>query len=199
MSGLLSDSSDDETLVTACKSGNLKAFELIIKRHQRMLFNVAFRITGVYEDASDIVQDSMIAAWQKIGTFRGDSKLSTWLTAIVVNHSRNYRSKEHNNQKYEAYSLNSPLHEGDGDERAEPPSPSLSALDELQEGELQNCLKHCVELLTVEYREVLVLRDMQEMTYQEVAVALKLHEGTVKSRLFRARDAVKDCMKKALG
>jgi RNA polymerase sigma-70 factor (ECF subfamily) len=195
----LSDSIDDDTLVAACKDGDLAAFECILKRHQRMLLNIAFRMTGVYEDACDIVQDSMIAAWQKIGTFRGDAKLSTWLTSIVVNHSRNYLCKSRQNERHEAYSLNAPFPGGEEDERPEPPSTAPTALEELQDEELRNYLKRCVEALSAEFREVLVLRDMQNMPYQEVAVTLKLHEGTVKSRLFRARDAVKDCMKKALG
>lgn len=199
MDGLSPDSADDGALVAACKRGDLAAFECIVKRHQRMLLNVAFRITGGYEDACDIVQDSMVAAWQKIGSFRGDAKLTTWLTAIVVNNSRNCRSRLRHNEKYEAYSLDAPLPGGDGEKRPDPPSPSLSALDELQDEELRQYLNRCIAALTVEFREVLVLRDMQDMAYQEVAGALNLHEGTVKSRLFRARDAVKECLKKALG
>lgn len=199
MGSPLSDSIDDETLVAACKGGDLAAFEGIVKRHQRMLLNVAFRMTGVYEDACDIVQDSMISAWQKIGTFRGDAKLSTWLTAIVVNHSRNCLGKSRQSEKHEAYSLDAPIPGGKEVERPDPPSTAPTALDELQDEELRNYLKRCVEALSTEFREVLVLRDMQDMAYQDVAMVLKLHEGTVKSRLFRARDAVKECMKKALG
>ena len=84
---------DDAALLEACRKGDLAAFECLVQRHQRMLLNIAFRMTGVYEDACDIVQDSFIAAWQKIGDFRGEAKLSTWLTAIVVNLSRNRRQQ----------------------------------------------------------------------------------------------------------
>jgi RNA polymerase sigma-70 factor (ECF subfamily) len=72
-------------------------------------------------------------------------------------------------------------------------------LDKLEEAELRRFLQHCIDSLTPEFREVLVLRDMQELSYEEVGAALKLREGTVKSRLFRARDAVKECLKKAVG
>jgi RNA polymerase sigma-70 factor (ECF subfamily) len=72
-------------------------------------------------------------------------------------------------------------------------------LEQLEEDELRRFLQHCIDLLTPEFREVLVLRDMQELSYEEVGGALQLREGTVKSRLFRARDAVKDCLKKAVG
>jgi RNA polymerase sigma-70 factor (ECF subfamily) len=199
MDRLTSLSADDETLVRACRSGDLAAFECLVLRHQRMLLNVAFRITGVYEDACDVVQDSFIAAWQKISDFRGDAKLSTWLTAIVVNNSRNRRQSSRQSEQREAYSLNAPLPGSDGESLPDPPSSAPSALDELQDEELRRFLNRCIGALTPEFREVLVLRDMQEMTYDEVAGALSIREGTVKSRLFRARDAVKECMRKALG
>jgi len=192
-------SCDDETLLKACRKGDLEAYEYLVQRHQRMLVNVAFRMTGVYEDACDIVQDALIAAWQKIGDFRGDAKLSTWLTAIVVNLSRNRRQQTRQRERREAYSLDAPLPGGDGESLPDPPSGSLSALEQLEEAELRTFLNRCIDALTPEFREVLVLRDMQELPYDEVAGVLKLHQGTVKSRLFRAREAVKECLKKAVG
>ena len=79
----------DEELVAACRRGDTSAFEGLVLRHQRMLFNVALRMTGYHEDAADITQDAFIAAWNKLGDFRGEARFSTWLTAIVVNLSRN--------------------------------------------------------------------------------------------------------------
>jgi RNA polymerase sigma-70 factor, ECF subfamily len=193
------DTDDDAALLAACRNGDLAAFECLVRRHQRMLINVAFRMTGVYEDACDIVQDSFLAAWQKLGDFRGDAKLSTWLTAIVVNHSHNRRQQTRQRELREPYSLDAPIPGTDGDSRPDPPSGTPSALDQLEEAELRGFLRRCIDALTPEFREVLVLRDMQELTYDEVAGALKLREGTVKSRLFRARDAVKECLKKAVG
>jgi len=192
-------SDDDAALLKACRNGDLAAYECLVQRHQRMLLNIAFRMTGVYEDACDVVQDSFIAAWQKIGDFRGDARLSTWLTAIVVNQSRNRRLQSRQRERREAYSLDAPLPGGDGECLPEPPSGSPSALEQLEDAELRLFLKRCIDALPLEFREVLVLRDMQELSYDEVAVALKLREGTVKSRLFRAREAVKDCLKKAVG
>jgi RNA polymerase sigma-70 factor (ECF subfamily) len=196
MASLQSNKDDDEILVKACRSGDLAAFEAIVERHQRLLLNIAFRMTGVYEDACDIVQDAFIAAWQKIGDFRGEAKLSTWLTAIVINQTRNRCQQVRQRQRHEAYSLDAPLPGSDNDRLPEPPSASPSALDSLEKEELRRFLKSCIDALATEFREVLVLRDMQELSYDEVAAALQLREGTVKSRLFRARDAVKDCLKK---
>ena len=72
MTALHADSVDDATLAEDCRKGDLAAFECLVERHQRMMINVAFRMTGVYEDACDIVQDAFIAAWRKIGDFRAE-------------------------------------------------------------------------------------------------------------------------------
>jgi len=192
-------SEDDTVLAKACRNGDLAAFETIVNRHQRMLLNVAFRMTGVYEDACDIVQDSLLAAWQKMGDFRGDAKLSTWLTAIVVNNSRNRREQTRQRERREAYSLDAPIPGPDSDDLPDPPGTDRSALQLLEDAELRRFLRRCIDALTPEFREVLVLRDMQELACDQVSRILNLREGTVKSRLFRARDAVKECLKKAVG
>ena len=189
----------DESLVAACRRGDASAFECLVLRHQRMLFNVALRMTGIHEDAADIVQDAFIAAWRKIGDYRGEARFSTWLTAIVVNLSRNRILQRAVSEKRSAYSLNAPLAYGDGEMLPDPPSMTPSVLEQLEDAELRQMVQRCIEALDQGFREVLVLRDMQEMSYEEVGTALQLRDGTVKSRLFRARDAVKDCLKRALG
>jgi RNA polymerase sigma-70 factor (ECF subfamily) len=199
MTALHADSVDDATLALACRNGDLAAFECLVVRHQRMMINVSFRMTGVYEDACDIVQDAFIAAWRKIGDYRGEAKFSTWLTAIVINLSRNRLQQMQQRHKREAYSLNAPLPGSDCESLPDPASGERSVLEQLEEEELRRHLQQCVDALTPEFREVLVLRDMQELSYEEVGVALNLREGTVKSRLFRARDSVKECLKKAVG
>jgi RNA polymerase sigma-70 factor (ECF subfamily) len=193
------DSRDDAALAQACRTGDTAAFESLVRRHQRMLLNVAFRMTGVYEDSCDIVQDAFIAAWRKIAEFRGESQFSTWMTAIVVNLSRNRLQQRQLQEKRTAYSLDAPLPGGDGGQMPEPACENASVLDQMEEAEIRQALRRCIDALTPEFREVLVLRDMQDMPYDQVGAALKLREGTVKSRLFRARDAVKDCVRKAVG
>jgi RNA polymerase sigma-70 factor, ECF subfamily len=189
----------DEALIAACRRGDSSAFECLVLRHQRMLFNVALRMTGIQEDAADIVQDAFIAAWNKIGDFRGEARFSTWLTAIVVNLSRNRILQRRVSEQRSAYSLNAPLPDRDRETLPDPPSMTPSVLEQLEEAELRLMVQRCIEALDQGFREVLVLRDMQEMSYEEVGTALQLRDGTVKSRLFRARDAVKDCLKRALG
>lgn len=188
----------DEALIAACKRGDTAAFETLVLRHQCMLFNVALRMVGSYEDAADIVQDAFIAAWNKISDFRGEARFSTWLTAIVVNLTRNRIRQRTVGEQRSAYSLNAPLPDCAEGLLPDPPSLAPSALEQLVETELRQMVQHCIEALDQGFREVLVLRDMQELSYEEVGTALQLREGTVKSRLFRARDAIKDCLKRAL-
>lgn len=190
---------DDFALAAACRKGDTVAFECLVRRHQRMLLNVAFRITGVYEDACDIVQDAFIAAWRKISDFRGEARFSTWMTSIVINLSRNRLQQMQLQAKRTPYSLNETFPEGDSAVRQDPPSDRPSALHQMEAEELRNALNCCIDALTPEFREVIVLRDMQEMSYEEVSTVLNVREGTVKSRLFRARDAVRACIKKRLG
>lgn len=192
------DTTDDATLAQACCRGDMRAFECLVRRHQGMLLNVAFRITGVYEDSCEIVQDAFLAAWRKIDGFRGESAFSTWLTAIVINLSRSRRQQLRNRNQREAYSLDAPLDCGDSDLLPDPPCGTPSALQHLEEAELRKALDGCVAALPPEFREALVLRDMRDLPYAEVVSALGIREGTLKSRLFRAREAVKDCLKKAM-
>lgn len=192
------DIPDDAALAEACCRGNAAAFECLVRRHQHKLLNVAFRITGVYEDACDIVQDAFIAAWRKISDYRGEAKFSTWMTAIVINLSRSRLQQLQQHAKRSAYSLNAPFPASDGI-MPDPPSDLPSALHQMEEAELRQTLQRCIKALTPEFREVVVLRDMQEMSYEEIVSVLKVREGTVKSRLFRARDAIKDCVRKAVG
>lgn len=190
---------DDAALVQACRKGDLAAFEPLVRRYQQLLLNVAFRMTGVYEDACDIVQESFVAAWQKLGDFRGDARFATWLTAITLNMARTRRQQMQQRERRAAYSLNAQFPGRDPEELPDPPSGAPSALERLEEDELRRALKGCIDALPPEFREVLILRDMQELPYDEVAAALQLREGTVKSRLFRARDAVRECVRKAMG
>ena len=192
------NTADDKALVAACRRGDTSAFESLVLRHQRMIFNVALRMVGGYEEAADIVQDSFISAWNKIGDFRGEARFSTWLTAIVVNLTRNRLRQRAVGERRSAYSLNSPLPDCEEGMLPDPPSLTPSALEQLEEAELRQMVQRCIGALDQGFREVLVLRDMQEMSYEEVGKALNLREGTVKSRLFRARDAIKDCLKRAL-
>ena len=188
---------DDENTVAAWRQGNLAAFEQIVISHQKSMYNVAYRISGNEADAADIVQDAFISAWKKICDFRGESKLSTWLINITINQARTRWQQNRQKQRREDC-LDQPSEKGDS-APLQVASGRPSALELLEQDQLRELLERCINALENGFREVLVLRDMREMAYEEVAQALGLRDGTVKSRLFRAREAVRDCVTREMG
>ncbi|HWR71679.1 MAG TPA: sigma-70 family RNA polymerase sigma factor [Nitrospirota bacterium] len=190
---------EDAVLATASREGDLDAFEELVRRHQKRMFNIAFRISGNPDDASEITQDAFVAAYRHIGSFRAEAKFSTWLTSILINHARNRLKQTRSRQRHEAYSLDEPVRVGDGELLPDPPSGGPSALDRLEQRDRQKAVQDCIHALEPKFREVLVLRDLQDLSYGEIGNVLKTREGTVKSRLFRARESIKDCLKKSLG
>ncbi|MDD2499499.1 MAG: sigma-70 family RNA polymerase sigma factor [Geobacter sp.] len=187
---------EESDLLAACRKGDTSAFEQLVLRYQRGLYNVAFRISSNEADAADIVQETFLAAWRKIKEFRGEAKLSTWLTSIAVNQART-RWQQNRQKQGREESLDSSDEAGQG-RSLQVASDQPSAMEQLERLALRELLERCIRALDQGFREVLVLRDMRDMPYDEVGQVLGLREGTVKSRLFRAREAVRDCVTKGM-
>ena len=190
---------DDEGLVSLCKKGDAGAFEELVKRHQKKMLNIAFRMTGNYEDACEIVQDAFVARYKAIRQIEERSRFSTWLYAIVMNQARNYLKRASTLAARTEFSLDEPVSSEDGYIKFEPASAEPSVLEKLEQREVRERVQQCINALDDEFREVLVLRDIQGFAYGEISSMLCLAGGTVKSRLFRAREFVKNCLKKLLG
>lgn len=163
------------------------------------MLNIAFRLVGDYDDACEVVQDAFVSAYRNIKTFRGDAKFTTWLTTITLNLSKNRLKQMRSRHGHEAFSLNDPIRTDDGEMTMDPPSKEPSVLNVLEKRDVQARVQDCIKALETDFREVLVLRDMQEFSYEEIGSMLKVREGTVKSRLFRAREMVRDCLKRFMG
>jgi len=189
----------DAAAVALSQKGDLDAFELLVRRHQKKMLNIAFRITGDYDDACEVVQDAFLSAHKNIKTFRGDSKFTTWLTTITMNLAKNRLKQMKSRQTHVAFSLDDPIQTDDGQMTVDPPSKEPSVLDQMLKRDVRTQVQECIKKLDHAFREVLVLRDMQEFSYEEIGSMLKMRAGTVKSRLFRARDMVKDCLKSVMG
>ena len=189
----------DLPLVAAALQGDLSAFETLVVRHQKRMLNIALRIIGEYDDACEVTQDAFVSAHRNLGSFRQEAKFSTWLTSITVNLSRNRLKRLKLQRGRVPYSLDAPIRTGDGELLPDPPSKEPSVLDRMEKQDMKNKVRDCIHALEPEFREVIVLRDLQDMAYEEIGAALKLAAGTVKSRIFRAREAVKECLKKAMG
>jgi RNA polymerase sigma-70 factor (ECF subfamily) len=190
---------EDVELVAACRKGDSGAFEVLVRRYQKTQLNLAYRVVGNYEDACEVVQDAFVAAYKGLGSFREEARFSTWLTSITLNHARNGLERIATRRRREGRSLSDPGPRGEEGTAQDPPSLEPSALERMEERAVRQQIEKCVASLPVEFREVLVLRDLQDRSYQEIGSALSVREGTVKSRLFRAREGVKECLKRAMG
>ena len=190
---------DDAGFVARCRRGETEAFSLLVRRHQKKMLNIAYRMIGDYDEACDVVQEAFLSAYRAIGKFRGDARFSTWLCGIVLNHSRSHMTQKAARSRREAGSFDDPVKSEDGSFLNEPRSQEGAIIEQLEKRELEAKVQECIGFLDGEQREVIVLRDIQGFSYEEIGVLLKLPEGTVKSRLFRARSALKDGLFRVLG
>ena len=189
----------DDELVILCQKGHADAFEPLVEKYQKKMLNLSYRMIGNYDEACEVVQDAFLSAYRSIKKFRGEARFSTWLYSIVVNLSKNRMKQIKARGAREVYSIDDPLELEEGSLSVDPPDPSPSALERLEQKDTEAKVQGCINGLDPEYREVLVLRDIQGFSYDEIRDILKIPDGTVKSRLFRARDSLKDCLKKVLG
>ncbi len=190
---------DDADLLSRCRKKDMDAFGILVRKYEKKMLNVAYRMTDDYDDACEIVQEAFLSAYRAIGNFRGEARFSTWLTSITMNHAKNHLRQSRSRSRHEVISLDDPTVTASGQSPRYPASSSGSAGEDVERREIQFHVRECVGLLEEEYKEVLVLRDMEGFSYGEIGHMLKIPEGTVKSRLFRARFGVKECLKKVMG
>lgn len=168
-----------------------------LEKHAPLAYNLALRLVGNPTDAEDLAQDALIRALKALPSFRGDSALSTWVYRIVVNTWKNRVRAEKRRGLWKMV----PLSLFTGEDRDEEPSfkadePALDAgLETEEKGAL---VQKALLELDEESRAVIVLREIEGQSYEEIAKALEVPEGTVKSRLFRAREALKQKLSKLL-
>jgi len=188
-------SEDDTPLVNAWRKGDLPSFEVLVRKHQKRLFNIAYRITGDFDGACELVQDAFVAAYRGIDSFRGESRFSTWLTGIVVELIRGRLQAGQPDARYPAGAVT-------GEERGRIAAASgagPSSLGKLESRDVVGKIEECLKTLPVDFREAIVLRDLQGLPYHEIGEILNVLEGTVRSRLYRGREMVRDCLKLSMG
>lgn len=174
---------DDARLVTASKGGDQDAFSLLVQRYQRRVFNLVLRMLQDYEEASEATQEAFLAAWQGLPAFRGEARFSTWLYRIAYNCAlKQLEQRKRQRTLQQALQSEHTLDGSDDDPR----STYLEMLDQ------QELVQSQLSQLPAKYRIVLVLRHLQEMTYEEMAEVLTMPIGTIKTHLFRARNLLKE-------
>jgi RNA polymerase sigma-70 factor, ECF subfamily len=190
---------DDAGFVMRCRQGDTEAFACLVRRHQKKMLNTAYRMIGDYDEACDVVQEAFLSAYRAIGKFRGDARFATWLCGIVLNHARSRLKQMSARSRREGFSLDDPVKSEDGNPANEASSHDMSVVERMEKRELEAKVQQCIGALDGGQREVLVLRDIQGFSYEEISATLKLPQGTVRSRLFRARNAFKDRISQVLG
>lgn len=174
--------SDDDSLIAATLAGDSAAFGRLVGLYQDRLYNSLVRVVG--EDADDIVQDAFVQAYLKLSSFRGSSAFYTWLYRIAFN-----LAMSHVRRGKKTASLDG-LKAGWGSEPTDNNQPAPDA--GLERREDVEMVQHALAELNTEYRTILVLREIDGCRYDEIAEILDLPVGTVRSRLFRARLALRD-------
>src|SRR5262245_27753832 len=173
--------SDAECVRRIIQRGETDAFEILVRRHEKAIFNLVYRMLGDYDDAAEISQEVFLSAYRSISQFRGDANFSTWLYRIALNHATTRRKSATARQKRLV-----PL---DGSEIMD--DGQLGPAETLEKKELRDRVQRALNELEPEDATVILLRDLQDTPYEEVARVLEIPVGTVKSRLHRARHALK--------
>jgi len=181
----VAEGTEDVLLVRAAQNGDLDAFDGLVVRHRERIFNLIYHMTSHHEDATDLAQDVFVKAWKALGNFKGESSFYTWVYRIAVNHTLNHLKQRRNRTVH--LSLN------DMDFNAEN-DPDLVQLVSHQTPrraanlkELSQRLNAAMQKLSEEHRMVVVMHDIQGIPHDEIAEVMDCNPGTVRSRLFYAR------------
>ena len=174
----------EKTLIRAAQRGDLEAFNLLILRYQNLLFGIALRLLNDEDAAADAVQEALISAFRRFDTFRGDS-LRSWLARVVVNACYDEMRKKRRQHSIPLEQFNS-----DGEEIETSywlVDPEADPESQFEAFELESAIQSNLDKLAPIYRLMLVLVDIEGLSYEEAALAARVPVGTVKSRLARAR------------
>ena len=189
----------ERMLIRRLQQRDEKAFGEVVRLYQHKVYNLVYRMLGNREEAEDVAQEVFVTVFKSIDSFRGEAKFSTWLYRIAANHCKN-RMKYLGRRSYKST--------GELDEAAEreifaSPNgalrPHVDGPDAVLEGlQMERMVQDGIASLEEEHRSLIVLRDVEDLSYEEIGAITGLADGTVKSRLHRARLALKDYMAKLL-
>lgn len=176
---------DQEHIIARARRGDADAFEQLVEAYRNQVFRLALRMCGNEADADEVAQEAFLSAWKGLPNFRGESRFSTWLYQLTTHAAIDLLRRE--KRQAAAEDIDGITAADDG------PSPQQQA----ERAETRREVRSALMQLPEEYRQVLLLRFMQELSYEEIGQALKLPAGTVKSRLNRAKAQLKDILSRS--
>jgi RNA polymerase sigma-70 factor (ECF subfamily) len=180
-----------ETVIERCLQGDQRAWDLIVRQHWRKVFNVAYKFVGTHDEAEDLAQDIFLKIFKSLDTFDRRANFQTWLISVsrnlCIDHYRSVRKeRETINRDVDASTLS-------------PASPDQSPVAAIEQRDRVMLLREALATLPESLRTAVLMRDIQERSYQEIADALRLPEGTVKSRINRGRGELARQIRKLRG
>lgn len=179
---------DDRRLIAECLSGQREAFGELVSRYQARLYSAALRLVGNPDDAADVVQDAFLNAYQSLHTFKGDSEFFTWLYRIAFNTAISQKRK-----KRIQLSLDGPSR-SDAHQEPQDLSDYVRPGFALERSESDSKLHEAMSRLSSEHRDVLIMKDLDGLKYEDIAELLCVPIGTIRSRLHRARLELRDLL-----
>ena len=194
------DEKSEQRFIERLAAHDERAFNELVQAYEQRVYRLVLRMVGRRDEAEDMAQEVFVQVFKAIGTFRGESKLGTWIYRIAVNLCKNrikYLSRRHSSDEDEL----EPLAERTAlDERKSGAVGETSRPDQAVEGyQIEKIVQECMTGIDPDFREVLVLRDVEDLSYEELCEVTGLPDGTVKSRLHRARAMLKAAVEQRLG
>ncbi|MCB1051283.1 MAG: sigma-70 family RNA polymerase sigma factor [Acidobacteria bacterium] len=180
----------DEEIVDLIKGGEVDAFEILVDRYQKRLVNYIFRMINDYEAAMELSQDVFLKVYSSLDKYNPEFKFTTWVHRIASNATIDWLRKK----RIDTMSLETPLSEDGPSFSQQVPSSDLGPLTQLEMSQLQDRIEKAIADLPLIYRELIVLRHLNDLSYDEIAEVLDLPLGTVKNRIFRGREMLKSAL-----
>ena len=190
-SGEADRAAEGRDVVAEVRAVERKEFDKVVAAYQNKVYNLIYRLINDEEEALDLTQDTFINAYRAFQRFRGDASIYTWLYRIAVNRTKNRLKQRSRQQAFEGTSLDAPVEAGAEGVEREVEDWSLAPERFLENEELGRQVDELVALLPSDFREVVVLRDYQQLSYREIADIVGISVKAVKSRLFRARSVLR--------
>jgi RNA polymerase sigma-70 factor (ECF subfamily) len=196
----MSHDGNEARFIERLRARDEHAFNQLVRQYERRVYGLLLRLIGRRDEAEDLAQEVFVQVFKAIGAFRGEAKLSTWIFRIAINLSKNRtkylaRRRADSQDSFEGAGEEIPL-----DGAKDGALTAIARPDELVSGmQLEAIVERAIAALEPEFREVLILRDVEDMTYDEIAEITGLADGTVKSRIHRARAQLKQAVELAIG